>query len=366
MASILSALLDHIRRVPAQLDSWGGPIGSLPAAAILAFVGFLALDRDRQLLAARIVVPVIGLTLGSVLFVSPSHGPTAFTRNGIAFSLALIGGAAFSLIRLGASAVGALAPSSLKWSKSPSFMDRIPRPAQWFAVALGVVLVAQGGARAVTAHIDRSKEHYFWLRDANDKVINPDQIALMQRHAGSGDRIIYFDWVGLQYFLSHGGMQRGAIYFPMLEGTPEADRWLQDPRIRLAIHTTPVEDLAVSKLAALSALHVDRVTIEADAERLTRLRLWIENPGRATELRASSSSIAGKERVIPIPPRSTGWVSIGVDSSSTRVEILLPKQDYLLRVAGISTGATTFWPWNEPVKVAVALRDKAETVPLDF
>ncbi|NJN68623.1 MAG: hypothetical protein HC884_18905 [Chloroflexaceae bacterium] len=217
--------------------------------------------------------------------------------------------------------------------------------------------------------------------------LEPAQPALLLARSDPGDRVLYLDELHRDFYLLHSGMQRGAVYYPALEGTAEEAVWMQRPDLRFAVVWDPVESLAldqdilsrglVNGQGQIAAAAVAWLRLETAAPPdVGTLRIFVHNAGRAGRIEVTPVDEAGNllqaDRTgAEVVGSWSGWVSLELaQTTSARVWNLTFPQAEALFVGGITFGETGHqWPWEQRARLTLVTQQGtqrcAQTVSFD-
>lgn len=348
---------------PADWSWWGGLWGNLAGAwdaggdwarrfgggvglLLLAGAGLAALDRARwpRVLACGVLFG--GLAVASVGYVLPRYPAELFHRTWIPLAVLLAGAVGHAAWRwLGTTRqarrlrLAGAGPRWRDWLAGDFSRDR-RRIWHGFLGAVLIYTLAANGAIGLAALFDKTAHMSRWRHLAVDF----GQPARVLARLAPGERVLYTHPRPLYVYLSHGGLDHGAVHYPAIEGQQEERQWLAaDRNIRYAV--SPDKGYGgFLRLAPGGSLEV-RSPVPRDWARALML---IDNSGGETGLELE---IDGRPPLaLTIPAKFKGWLALRAPGE-TRGQVLVLRRrgkGRLLAVRGFRTDGTSRldWPWE--------------------
>jgi len=373
----------------------GGLWGYLPLFLGALALGFWTLAPNRRRVASRLVL-INGVCLaGLVLYVS-DHPADLFFRVWIPLVVLLFG--------LVGQAFWYMFELSLDFRRqrqdAPPEGGRFDLKHFWPVIVL-FVLVGYCGHM-----IFRGAEQVYivsqHLRKQQPLALSPAQPELLLAHARPGDRVLYNSIILMPYYLIHGALRLGAVYYhPAYQSSSFYADWLKRPNLRFAVAYNPTvfhpsfqgrdehrwwvtrPEFHWSPLSKPRRHHpvAREGKIPADNYRwldlkvMTRdfpktLRVNLKNPGRrgvliVVPLNQAGEPLEGHRQEAKVPAGWSGWLPVDLKAmppvSAFRLIFPRGQDDYLLK--GITFGTDRLhWPWAQKTQVTFYPRS-GETEP---
>jgi hypothetical protein len=235
--------------------------------------------------------------------------------------------------------------------------------------------------------------HAFYLVDQiryrvnhQNFVLYPEQPGLLTSQAAVGDKVLYLDEAFRDFYLTHGALEYGAIYYPVLAGTSEEDIWLEQPNIRFAVLYNPIGMLASNQdlhrglfthqgELALNAFQDVRLSV-AQTPQSKHLRLQVRNPGPPASLilRANSEEAsvdmqtdAGRISVL-VPEHWQGWITLDLDSlqQTNEWQLAVGSETMDIFINGLSFDNELQWPWMHRGKLTLTPLGEDQPIIVSF
>lgn len=375
--------------------------GSFPLfLGALAFgLGTLAPSRRRVVVKLLLVY---GIFLGGLVFYASSHPADVLFRLWIPLVVLLFG--------LVGQAIWYALESSWAWWRqhrdASSGEGRLAFQHFWPVVVLAVLLgyagemILKGAEQAVIM-----AQH---LREREPLALFPSQPELLLARARPGDRVLYTSLIAMDYYLIHGAMRLGAVYYhPALKGTPIDTDWLRRPDLRFAVAYQPTvyhpsfeggnetnwwvnaPDFRFSPVGKPrkygpaaregripAALHRWMTVKVKTRDAPKTLRLNIENPrGRAVlevvPLNPTGEPLDQHRQVVQIPARWSGWLTVDLTPMppGSPLRLVFPREQDRYQLGGLTFDENHLsWPWAQKALLTFQPRDgrtEAFTVSFD-
>ncbi|MCE5333058.1 MAG: hypothetical protein LLG06_00555 [Desulfobacteraceae bacterium] len=360
-----------------------GLFGWLPVFCGAVTFGFLSLPRERSGPVAKFL-GLYAVALFGLLFYVSSHPADVLLRVWIPFVVVLFGLVGQTLLEA--------ARRTRQWMlhhrgepREGSSGDAVIRfwPPVVLAVLLGYAFnMSVLGAEQVLAY----KEHQ---RVRQPLDLNPEQPRLLLERAAPGDGVLYTSFTVMPFYLIHGAMGLGAVYYhPALRDDELGKKWLARPGLRFAATYNPLvfhpsfigvdehrwwitsPDFHASPLSTprkwgplaregkLAAAEFHSIEVDAGEVHLPGLlRVLIDNPGRKSEfivsgVRGRDSHSSGTR--VEVPAGWSGWMEIASESSGERtgIRLVFPDGGSRMLLGGIAFGrGGLLWPWAAGAKM---------------
>lgn len=174
--------------------------------------------------------------------------------------------------------------------------------------------------------------------DRQNFSMNPIQPSLVPT---SAKRILYTREVPLYYYLTYGGLNHGAVYYPVIAGTPSEAEWLSE--VDYAVVDSPIGNNGILQIS--SGSHLD---IHFGEKQVNEFWLYvISNDAETLELQVSSSSSDGASpQIIQLPANFHGWLPITYEAGTGVISITTSTIS-AIDIIGLKTNEMqrTYWPW---------------------
>lgn len=366
---------------------WIQTVGGMAVAFAAIGYGFWTVDPLRRSTLVKIMLLLLVFLVLSLFYVWPRQPADTFIRMIIPFAFLCTGAIGQALWHLLHKAGAFLKQPAQEYAHAEQNATTVwelwsHRPVTRANIVLLIVIVVVGFALDVVIinreRLIRTSEQ---LLENHSLYLNLEQPALLHTQANQQDRVLYTELAPMLFYLSHGAMDHGAIYYPALQGTPEEEQWLQRPDVRFAVLWDPVEALTLDEplfelgliqrdgtiaTAPLRSMHIETSTMMPG----NTLKLFVVNHGRATHidmvaLEALSydtydAPVSASTRVA-IPAQWEGWVSADFRThiESTMFQVRFPTGMRHLFVGGMAFGDTSLqWPWEQKATLTLLQRQR--------
>jgi hypothetical protein len=386
--SVLTVLVEIVRFEPAIF-------GSLVFFAASVVCGILVVDPERR---DRLFIFLILYTLmlgASLVYVLPLHPADVFLRLWIPLLAVLVGAVATAIWF---SARQAMTAISAAYTKNISLTVENAWPLILFA-AFTVY-----GTQMLFSGMEAFGATREYMKARQPLLLDPEQPKLLLSKASSEDLVLYDNvTVIMPFYFVHGAMKLGAIYYPLIKGTPEEHAWVNRPELRFAVAYNPIVSLKEYQPARdeewwisspefrFSPLSKPRITyqigkegrIDANLFRSLEIKpgtqsvestlcVFVHNSGNATRFQvmlvdAEGRQISGTSRSIDIPAQSKKWINtdlLPTPGTSVRIDFP-PKTDF--SIAGLNFGASgTMWPWASTSSIRLISKGSGSSMGIRF
>lgn len=368
-----------------------GLLGSLPLFCGAVVLGLASLTKERRTRVLKFLA-VYGFSIFALFFYVSSHPADVIFRVWIPLVVVLFG--------LVGQALWYASCLTWNWARERLKTGELDRSdtaaAFWPPVVLALLLgyslhmMILGGEQVYA-----TVEH---LRQREPLDLNPAQPELLLAHAHPGDRVLYTSFTLMPYYLIHGALQLGAVYYhPALRDEEKANRWLAWPELRFAVtynpllthpsyegvdehrwwitspdfHFSPLNRprryMPLAREGKIAAADFHWLEVETAEPQLPGLfRVLIHNPGKQSELTVCAGEAHDCSRVrhglkVPVPPGWSGWLEINpkVSQGVRKLRLLFPGGYAPYFLGGLSFARDhLLWPWSQ--KARLSLLPKAE------
>jgi hypothetical protein len=381
--NVLRIIVENVRLAEGL---WGSP--ALFCGALIFGLG--ALTEPSRRVVLRILL-IYGIVLGGFMFYVSDHPADVPFRLWIPLVVLLFGlvaQAICSSVNLSVSwwrERGVASPTEGRWD-----MKRF-----WPVVVLAVLLGYSG--EMIFKGAEQVQVMARFLREKEPLALYPSQPELLMDQARPGDRVLYTSFILMDYFLIHGALRLGAVYYhPALQGAQTSSQWLNRPDIRFAVAFQPtvyhpsfegrdesrwwitMPDFRYSplsearkhgplaregKIPANLYRWLDLRGTTKDAPKT--LRLYIENSRGAAvldvlPLNRDREPLDQYRQVLAIPAHWSGWLPVDLAAMPTdsSVRIIFPRDSDNYLVGGITFGEDRLhWPWAQKALLTFQPRD---------
>jgi len=226
-------------------------------------------------------------------------------------------------------------------------------------IAVGILLISQviyGIRDIVNDNNKRISETY---------PLDISQVALLTTRDGGCGTVVYnTKEVSIFFYLTHGALQCGAIYYPAVAGTSQASTWFEqaNPPLYLVM-SNPVTTLAAYRKHGLQVSKGEYIDVIFDqAASISSVRLLVDNTNQTEVHLALKSHDAATITLgeVTIPANWSGWMRFSNTKDLTVSRFSLEVQDSAVNVSlggiRIRDDTTLNWPWNQGVTLSVKSR----------
>jgi len=387
--NILRIIVENVRLAGGL---WGSP--AIFCGALVLGLG--TLEGPTRGLVLRIIL-LYAVVLGLFLFYVSTHPGDVLLRLWIPLVVLLFG--------LVAQAICSTVNLTRAWwrERKAAPPSEAPWPIRrfWPVIALAVLLgyaadMSFRGAEQIQATAR-------FLRQKEPLALYPSQPHDLLAQARPGDRVLYTSFILMDYYLIHGALRLGAVYYqpvfkkepryvellnrpdlrfavafqptmyhPSFEGRDEARWWITMPEFRYSPLSETRRQGPLAREGKIPAALYRWLDIEATTKEVPgTLRLYIDNPGGDSSLAVVPLNPEGEplkkyRQVLKIPARQSGWleVELAAQPANSPVRLIFPRESDRYRLGGITFGQSSHhWPWNHKARLTFQPR-KACTGPI--
>jgi len=311
-----------------------------------------------------------GFLLAGLLAVSTTHAipgypGVTFARNWVAAAVFLTG----ALGSLGYSWIMGIQPMIRRLSATVGETANWSKNGMYLAlhiavfVAIGVVFWRAAKAHEITSYERYKNKREYMISRHNNIELDPAQPAELLRRADPKESVLYTHEVPIYFFLTHGAHRFGAVYSPLVEGTPQEESWIQNnDSIRYVVSYNPLvyvkNPLARQGQGAIVLSTGEKLEIRREeAKPVQFFSLLLENPDSEATLRLSLSEGENSEDsvILRIPAGFSGWMQAGGESNIIAANYVIEviEGDAPVRIKGLrfNKESALNWPWDEGVSL---------------
>jgi hypothetical protein len=365
--SYWSGLWSNLAGAWSIVSAWGLRFGGNPIALMLVVVGILAAPAGRRRRVHVVAGVLAGLSLVAVAYVLPRYPAEAFSRVWIPLGLFATGAIGQAVL---ACVSGLRSAWNFGWcwgtcrarTATPPLVSRDhPIAASAFMALLLVVVAAAHiatGAAVYAARFDAAGSGGRWPLDVEQPTRMLDQA---EDHA----RFVYMDELSMYFYLAHGGLDHGLVYYPAVANSEIEQDWLNaEADIRYVVTMRDIARYQAALRHASARRLGSELLLEENAEIGLRLpqqsaaRLVFarfENRGNkaSVKLTGRAGGDAFEPTSIAVPGHWCGWLALNLPGEDAPHELTLRQVsgDQPLVLAGVRLGEAhrLNWPWDQEV-----------------
>jgi hypothetical protein len=391
--NILQVIVENVRFAEGL---WGSP--AIFCGALILGLGTLAPSSRR--VVWRILL-IYGVVLGGFVFYVSNHPADVLFRLWIPLVVLLFG--------LVAQAICYTVDLSVAWWRerrvAPSREGHLDIKRFWPVIIVAVLLGYAGQMTFRGAEQVQVMARY--LREKEPLALYPSQPKLLLEQAQPGDRVLYTSFILMNYYLTHGALRLGAVYYhPAFQNTRISSQWLLRPDVRFAVAFQPtmyhpafegrdearwwstMPDFRYSPLST-ARRHgplAREGKIPADLYRWLdlrvktkdspqNLRLYIDNPHGAAvlgvvPLNHAKEPLYQYRKEVKIPAHWSGWLPVDLTAMPTDspIRIIFPSDADHYLLGGLTFGEDHLhWPWAQKALLTFQPReDRTGPVTVSF
>jgi hypothetical protein len=394
-----AAVMSGQRVITEIVKSGGALFGSPPIFCAAVALGLITLSRPVR----RPVVTLVLINLfflAGVLFYASTHPADVFLRLWIPLVVILFG-------LVGQSLAFALQLSWTCWRNRPAETGPTD-PGGWqrlWPLVLAAFLLGyavQMSVKGAETMIATAR----YMEDSQPLEFSPNQPRLLLSLAQPQDKVFYNSITIMPYYFIYGASRLGAVYYhPALQGSPEANTWLNLPELRFAVTYNPLvfhpsfvgveepgwwissPDFYLSPLSAprkfgplakdgqLAAAEFSWLELEVKTPDFPKLlKIKLHNPGGPAALAvipvaADGTLLQARQTTAAVPAHWKGWVSLSLANNPgvNRFRIVLPAGNPRYRIQGLVFGDDPhLWPWSQKANLTLMPRTGPSAITVSF
>jgi hypothetical protein len=341
----------YLVRSVSQLESyvlfWARPIGPVLILAILAFL-VQKLLRKEQTQALLMGVLLAGFLAFSLIWLDPWYGAQALERAWVPMGIFLTGLVGSTIWDLFVSTIEFLDDLKSKLRLEILFNN----PIRSIVVLFLAYFLFQTAIVYFPYYLYSFNQTIAYQTERMNISLNAKQPQLL---SGAPERkIIYMDEIPLYFYLSHGGLSHGAIYFPAIDENQLNSVWMQASlgQVEYVVAENPLAQFQNQRLMNVVLDDSSQIEISSKSNFTFQfVELYILRNGQSVDLKLEWN--AGHESVRTtktIPQNHEGWIRFSqaeINAQEVRIDI---EGDQAVVVRGIRFGEqTTNWPWTQGV-----------------
>ena len=363
--------------------------GSLPIFCAAAVFGYLNLDHPRKKIVRRFTALYV-VFLIALLFYGPTQPADAFLRIWIPMVVVLFG------------AVGRTFWCALKSSwqllidrlKSPEG-DTPQSPAKLWPILLLALIVGYAAQMMLTG-AEQVAAMALHERDRQPLALETSQVQHLLAEARPGDRTLYTSMILMPFYLTHGALDLGAVYYhPEFANDALAQKWLRRPDLRFLaaynptvyhpsfegvdeikwwmgspdFHPSPLSRRRrhgpLSREGRIEAGRIKWLEIEPRTPGPSEtLRVKVQNPGMESSLsliRPGDPKTPPLTKTIPAGFQGVMEFELGPAGSEPRYRLVFPQNPGRLSITGLTfEDGPLNWPWSRKALLIVQTREPGE------
>jgi len=205
--------------------------------------------------------------------------------------------------------------------------------------------------------------------------LDPAQPEVLLARCAAKDSILYMSRYELYFFLTHGLMDRKAVYFPGVVDTPEEKNWIQDDQsLRFLVSMNPLCSLRKNHFEGSLVLHPGQV-LEVQFTRpkpIASLEFVLKagSPDTLCTIRVPYMTQDKFIKTISVGPKPTQWQPYGdtTDATIRSLQLEVGKGQGALEIQGLKTDTSRKlnWPWNQGISFEIlAAKNKSQKIAFD-
>ncbi|MFW6122830.1 MAG: hypothetical protein ACOC6L_01170 [Thermodesulfobacteriota bacterium] len=391
--NILQVIIENVRLAEGL---WGSP--AIFCGAVVLGLG--ALGRPTRRVVLKIIL-LYAAVLGIFLFYVSNHPADVLLRLWIPLVVLLFG--------LVAQALCSTMALALAWWRERKAAPPQEGPVNirrfWPVIVVAVLLgyAAQMSFRGA----EQIQAMAGFLREKEPLALYPSQPKELMAQARPGDRVLYTSFILMDYYLIHGALNLGAVYYqpvfqkvpryiellnrpdlrfavayqptmyhPSFAGRDEARWWITTPEFRYSPLSQTRRQGPLAREGQIPAALYRWLDIEAvTADVPETLRLYLDNPGGESELEVVPLDPGGElqeryRQSLKIPARQSVWLEVNLAAwpAHSAIRLIFPPKSDRYRVGGITFGKSTLhWPWAQKARLTFQPRqDCASPITVSF
>jgi hypothetical protein len=381
--NILQVIVENVKLAGGL---WGSP--AIFCGAVALGLGTLGASTRRVVLK---ILLLYGVVLGLFLVYVSDHPADVFFRLWVPLVVLLFG--------LVAQAMCSTVQLSLAWwreRRAAPAREGPPNIHRFWPVIVAAVLLGYAGEMTFRG-AEQVQVMARFLREKQPLALSPAQPEALLTQARPGDRVLYTSIIAMDYYLIHGALSLGAVYYhPVFNKIPAYSRWLNRPDLRFAVAYQPtmyhpsfegrdetrwwitMPDFRYSPLSEprrhgplaregkIPAALYRWLDIKATTREVPQtLRLSLENPGGAAVLEVAPLNPGGQpldqyRHVLPIPAHWSGQLTVDLAAMppDSPVRLIFPRKFDKYLVSGIAFGEDSHrWPWAQKARLTFQPRN---------
>lgn len=225
-----------------MVSKWADSFGGSFLACALLLLGIMARPKQESGKFVSLLVLVSGLVIFALFYIVPWYGDISFTRVWPFLAVIWISAAGAGLLYL---AENQLFKVTLSGKSNRSGFDVSPIVRGTVGLLL-VFILGTYFISSINYYLETSEQ-----LSQPGKSFNPNQLQIIQASdiEGVDDTILYMDEFAMHYYMTYGGLNYGAIYYPALRFTPDLEFWLRErsDEITFIVNRNPMSNIPLTE-----------------------------------------------------------------------------------------------------------------------
>jgi hypothetical protein len=339
-------------------DSFGGAVPTFLLIAFGIFTSYTAHNRSNILIT---LILLLGLLYGSIFHILPRYPAETFGRVWIPFAIFMTGVIAHGIWYWLKTILNWISPNFISGWRSLRNKVRLHLHEMLLfiiTIVFLIFLILVIYTRIVEGPKNIISTISIMIRTQNSRLAITQPQKLLDN--GCSD-VLYMAEVPMHYYLVHGALSCGAVYYPALAGTPLEREWVFDnPDLNFLVTWNP------SIYATIMGGGNPMTLREGDLIEINFPEYWVpkpiyiymENPGKSANLELfQSTNIRGQRNkrevieLINLPAGSSDWQIIDVNypdyQSKLSLKAIGVSSPIVLRGLRTDPNLEFNWPWDE-------------------
>lgn len=350
---------------------WVKSYGGLPVALVLLAGLLLRIPPERARVYRLVGIPLFGLLVVSLGYIEPNYPALVFIRIWVpsAILLASLIGQTFWLWF---EAVALWIRQSRRVAPDTWAVRNLSRSSRWL---LALLVVTVGGMlgyitwQKVSNGIHHIRENVEKSITRSRFTLSVDQVDLLLAHSSNCRTVVYTHETLLYFYLANGALECGAVYYPALKGTSDAQDWiLENPDIQYLVAWNPTLSLRNAYEGGFLLNAGEGITLHvADSHGIEKLNLYIDNPGAAARIIVRSAAPRQTLDQIDVAAGWSGWLaSVGGLSSADEITLEVVAGPVQIRGIRSSDDHSLNWPWDQGINLSILQPQTDSAVEVNF
>jgi hypothetical protein len=333
------------------LDAFANDIGVI---SLLFFAILLTPNRFKQNLVLMTSL-TSALLITSLFYVNIWFGSIAFERALVPMGILFTGILSMGIVKIGETALEII---KTIWNRTFFRFQQMEKLQNGLILLLCIISLALVANQTFQKYLPYYRFHYELTLSKNIERKNyrvdqtQPEIIFRDKQVNENSIIIYKDELSLGYFLTHGGLDYGAIYSRAIDEEQLQSDWLKEKLGHAAylVGENPIFDLqhdpdmriGLDDNAKLGIMGVKPIAIDS-------FQVYIIHHGRPVDLEILWNSI--DRQVITkqtIPDNFEGWIEFGQGELHAQELILqvIGNRSIIIQGIRIDQDEDTNWPWD--------------------
>lgn len=350
----LGALAESWQSVSQSIQSWANSFGSAVLLGAIAVLGFISRPPQEKKPLLVTLVLLFGLLTISILYVVPWYGAISFGRVWMLFAIFITAAFAAGLNRfLGMIWAKAKDISKSKITKSSKNVDLFSNYESSLLLFIGGIVVLLLFVFTYFPQNIASYTQFAYARPQEGVLLDPHQVSLIHQNSEQST-VLYMDEYALEYYLTYGALENGAIYYPVLRFSPEINDWMQarGDEIGFVVNRSPLFFLPHSQDGGIELIPRSSLEISGLPSGESRELLLVAQGDAVLRIHYGE----GNSDVISmsLTAGSAEWVSLPLEALTTKnlfFELRLNSDPVEIRGLRFNKDSQTLWPWDQGISL---------------